>query len=134
MTHEEGNSTDADNLSSTSILELQKKYGISRTSLYRRMRYLQIKTKKIGGKAYLNAQQVVSMDGLHEYITTNKKMDGYTKPESIKPDLKEKQTIQVVEELTPEIQQAQMAAISTPLSHRADYDPKFLAQLMIQTL
>lgn len=130
MTHEKGSRTDADNLPNTSISELRRKYGISRTSLYRRMRYLQIKTKKIVGKAYLNAQQVVYMDGLHEYMKTNKKMDGYTIPESIRPDLKEKQTIQVVEELTPEIQQAQMPAIS-PSSHGADYDPKFLAQLMI---
>jgi hypothetical protein len=37
-------------------------------------------------------------------------------------------------EIQQEIEQAEMASISTPLSHRTYYDPKALAQLVIQSL
>jgi hypothetical protein len=68
-----------------SILELQKKYGIGRDSLYGRMRYLQITTYKIKGKAYLDAEQVAHMDGLHDHIQATGKMEGYPVPEPSGP-------------------------------------------------
>jgi hypothetical protein len=132
MMHEQDNGIDTNRLPNTSILELQNKYGIARTSLYRRMRYLQIKTTRIAGKAYLSAQQVVYMDKLHEYLKTNKKMDGYIKSESIRPDGEEKQTATLQAQTISD--EAEIAVISTPLSHRDGYIPKFLAQLVMQTL
>lgn len=74
-----------DNFSKISILELQKKYGIGRDPLYGRMRYLQIKTWKIGKKAYLDAEQVAQMDGLHDHIQETGKMEGYPIPEPSGP-------------------------------------------------
>jgi len=74
-----------DNFSKISILELQKKYGIGRDSLYGRMRYLQITTWKIGKKAYLDAGQITRMDGLHDHIQATGKMEGYPIPEPSGP-------------------------------------------------
>jgi hypothetical protein len=73
-------SQEQENFSKISILELQEKYGIGRDPLYARMRYLQIKTWKVSGKAYLYADQVAHMDGLHEHIKAASRMDGYPVP------------------------------------------------------
>jgi hypothetical protein len=74
-----------DIFSKISILELQKKYEIGRDPLYARMRYLQIKTWKIGKKAYLDAGQIVQMDSLHEHIKATGRMEGYPVPEPSGP-------------------------------------------------
>lgn len=74
-----------DNFSKISILELQKKYGIGRDSFYARTRYLRITTWKIGKKAYLDAEQIAHMDGLHDHIQATGKMEGYPIPESSGP-------------------------------------------------
>ncbi len=89
--------TQPDNLQSDvenskiSILELQKKYEIGRDPLYARMRYLQIKTWKLSGKAYLYADQVAHMDGLHEHIKATGRIEGYPVPEASGP-VEEEQT------------------------------------------
>ncbi|MEH1853772.1 MAG: hypothetical protein V7L11_19350 [Nostoc sp.] len=67
------------------ILELQKKYGIGRDAFYARTRYLRITTWKIGKKAYLDAEQIIQMDGLHDHIQATGKMDGYPVPEASGP-------------------------------------------------
>jgi hypothetical protein len=74
-----------DNFSKIPILELQKKYGIGRDSFYARMRYLQITTWKISKKAYLDAEQIADMDGLHDHIQATGKMEGYPIPEPSGP-------------------------------------------------
>lgn len=71
--------------SKISILELQEKYGIGRDPLYARMRYLQIKTWKLSGKAYLYADQVAHMDALHDHIKTTGRMEGYQVPPASGP-------------------------------------------------
>lgn len=71
--------------SKISILELQKKYGIQRDSFYARTRYLRITTWKEGGKAYLYADQIAYMDGLHEHIQQTGRMQGYLVPEPSGP-------------------------------------------------
>ncbi|MBE9054225.1 hypothetical protein IQ243_28300 [Nostocales cyanobacterium LEGE 11386] len=71
--------------SKISILELQKKYEIGRDPLYARMRYLQIKTWKLSGKAYLYADQVAHMDALHDHIKATGRMEGYPVPEPSGP-------------------------------------------------
>ena len=76
--------TNVENLK-ISILELQKKYEIGRDPLYARMRYLQIKTWKVSGKAYLYADQVVHMDALHDHIKATGRMEGYTVPDPSGP-------------------------------------------------
>jgi len=74
-----------ENFSKISILELQKKYGIQRDSFYARTRYLRITTWKEGGKAYLYADQIAEMDGLHEHIQQTGRMQGYTIPDPSGP-------------------------------------------------
>ncbi|YAF99277.1 MAG: hypothetical protein AB3A66_27945 (plasmid) [Nodularia sp. CChRGM 3473] len=73
------------NFAKISISDLQKKYSIGRDPLYARMRYLQIKTWKISGKAYLDAEQVAHMDALHEHIKATGRMEGYLVPEPSGP-------------------------------------------------
>ncbi len=65
-----------------SLVEIQKKYGISRDAVYRRMRYLQITTwKDDRGKSYLDAEQMHSMDELDAHMKANNgRMDGYPVP------------------------------------------------------
>ncbi|MCC5670622.1 hypothetical protein LC653_44360 [Nostoc sp. CHAB 5784] len=70
-----------ENFSKISILELQKKYGIGRDSFYARTRYLRITTWKESDKAYLDADQIAYMDGLHEHIQQTGRMQGYPVPE-----------------------------------------------------
>jgi hypothetical protein len=72
--------TKKENLEKISILELQQKYEIGRTPFYNRMAYLQITTWKVSGKAYLDAEQVAHMDGLHEHIKQTGRMEGYPVP------------------------------------------------------
>ena len=210
------NAAKAENFSKISILELLKKYGIGRDPLYARMRYLAITTWKVSGKAYLDAEQVAHMDGLHDHIKATGRMEGYPIPEPTGPKPEgEGQKLQVAQEgestqednaeksfslvvsqngafetqaqtstlqtqainttisnadieqikleaqqrvktkrmaviqvarayeenpeklpieIQQEIEQAEMAAISTPISQRSYYDPNVLAQLVIQTL
>ncbi|WP_208822153.1 hypothetical protein [Tolypothrix sp. PCC 7910] len=71
--------------SKISILDLMEKYGIGKDPLYARMRYLQIKTWKVVGKAHLDAGQVAHMDGLHEHIKQTGRMEGYPVPEASGP-------------------------------------------------
>ncbi|AVH74449.1 hypothetical protein [Nostoc sp. 'Lobaria pulmonaria (5183) cyanobiont'] len=81
-----------ENFSKISILDLQKKYEIGRDPLYARMRYLQIKTWKVSGKAYLYADQIAQMDALHDHIKTTGRMEGYPVPEPSGPVEEEQPT------------------------------------------
>lgn len=74
-----------ENFSKISILDLQKKYGIQRDSFYARTRYLRIITWKEAGKAYLYADQIAEMDGLHDHIKTTGRMEGYPVPDPSGP-------------------------------------------------
>jgi hypothetical protein len=85
------NSENVDNFEKISIPELQRRYNIKRDSLYKRMAHLQIRPWKVSGHACLDAQQVRSMDKLHDYIRSNKRMESYPKPKPSGPkhELKE---------------------------------------------
>jgi DNA replication protein DnaC len=83
--------TNVENLGKISVLELQKKYGIERNTLYKRMAYLQIRAWKVSGKAYLDAEQIAHMDGLHKYIKATRRMKGYPIPKPRKLKLEEVQ-------------------------------------------
>jgi len=89
-----------ENFSKISILELQKKYGIQRDSFYARTRYLRITTWKEGGKAYLYADQIAEMDGLHEHIQQTGRMQGYPVPEPSGPIEEEEQPAATTSSLT----------------------------------
>lgn len=92
-----------------SLLELQEKYQIGRDPLYVRMRYLSITTWKTGGKAYLDEQQVVYMDELHEHIKATGRMEGYEPPAPSGPITEDKQSqIQTVEEESSIVESAPM--------------------------
>ena len=79
------NTADVESTTKIPLSELQKKYGIGRETLYSRMRYLQITTWKISGKAYLDVEQVASMDDLHAHVQEVGKMEGYPVPEPSGP-------------------------------------------------
>jgi hypothetical protein len=83
-----------------SIKELQKRYGIKRAALYDRLSYLNIKARKEGNKAYLDAEQIAHMDGLHEHMQ-NDKMDNYPIPQTTGAKEKEELTSQL-QNFTPE--------------------------------
>jgi hypothetical protein len=103
------NSENVDIFSKISISELIKKYGVGRDTLYTRMRYLQITTWKLAGKAYLYADQIEQMDALHEHIRNNGRMEGYPIPEPTGPvdeELKRVTAIQKVEKIEQPIEQA----------------------------
>jgi len=77
--------TERENFEKIAILQLLQKYGLGKAQLYDRMKYLQITTWKVSGRAYLDADQVVQMDGLHEHIKTTGRMEGYPVPDPSGP-------------------------------------------------
>ncbi|MFB2768330.1 hypothetical protein ACE1AT_03415 [Pelatocladus sp. BLCC-F211] len=105
-----------------SILELQKKYDIGRDPLYARMRYLQIKTWKIGKKAYLDADQVAHMDGLHDHIQATGKMEGYPIPEPSGPVEVEEDPLPTA--TTTSLTVAETTQVTTPQVTTPGYSPK----------
>ena len=68
-----------------SLSELTEKYKVSRRQVNVRIKHLGITTRKIKGKAYLDADQVAQMDGLDEHIKATGGMKGYLVPEPSKP-------------------------------------------------
>jgi hypothetical protein len=107
--------------SKISILELQEKYGIGRDPLYARMRYLQIKTWKLSGKAYLYADQVAHMDALHDHIKSTGRMEGYPVPPASGP-IEEKQpaptttlAVAQTQQVTPSYSPKQQRSQSSPV-------------------
>lgn len=114
-----------DNFEKISILELQKKYGIGRDPLYNRMRYLQITTWKIGKKAYLDAEQIAHMDGLHDHIKTTGKMEGYPVPPPSGPVETENEQPTPTTTLTVATQTQQIAAPNyAPQQKRSQSSPQ----------
>jgi hypothetical protein len=111
-----------ENFSKISILELQKKYGIQRDSFYARTRYLRITTWKESGKAYLDADQIAEMDGLHEHIQQTGRMQGYPVPEPSGPIEEEEQpvpttslTVAETQQVTPTYAPKQKRSQSSPV-------------------
>jgi len=65
------------------LTQIQKKYGVNREGILRRMRYLQISAWKEQGdnRLYLDVEQVRSLDNLHVYMQENHdQMAGYPVP------------------------------------------------------
>jgi hypothetical protein len=83
-----------------SIKGLEERYKIKRAALYKRMEYLGITSCREGKNAYLNAEQIAHMDGLHEHMQ-NDKMDNYPIPQTIGAKEKEELTSQL-QNFTPE--------------------------------
>lgn len=48
--------------------QLASRYGIGRTSLYKRMSDLSLKPHALGSKAYVDAEQVALLDRLHQHL------------------------------------------------------------------
>ena len=97
------------------IYQLQQKYGIGRGPLYERMKYLKITTYKESGKAYLYPEQIAHMDGLHEHIKENGRMEGYVVPASSGP-------VEAVEEEPQEA--AALVVAETQQLSKPNYSPK----------
>lgn len=108
-----------DIFSKISILELQKKYGIGRDSFYARTRYLRITTWKIGKKAYLDAEQIIHMDGLHDHIQATGKMEGYPVPEPSGPIEEEEQPAPTTSLTVSETQQITATPTYAPKQKRS---------------
>ncbi|MDV2997624.1 MAG: hypothetical protein N4J56_007329 [Chroococcidiopsis sp. SAG 2025] len=113
-----------ENFSKIAIGDLQKKYSIGRDPLYARMNYLQITTWKIDHKAYLDADQVAHMDGLHAHIQQTGKMKGYPIPEPSGPvELEPEETTAIVE-ASPQQISAQPSFVPTgERSHSGEMEP-----------
>lgn len=74
-------SQDKDFFEKIAISQLLQRYKIQRGSLYERMKYLKITTyKDEDEKAYLSAEQLEYMDGLHQHIKEHGRMKGYPIP------------------------------------------------------
>jgi hypothetical protein len=113
-----------DNFSKISILELQKKYGVQRDSFYARMRYLQITTWKIGKKAYLDAEQIMHMDGLHGHIQATGKMEGFPIPEPSGPvEVEDEQPETTTTLAVAETQQISTTPNYSPTQQRSQSSP-----------
>lgn len=108
-----------ENFSKISILDLQKKYGIQRDSFYGRTRYLRITTWKEGGKAYLYADQIAKMDGLHNHIKTTGRMEGYPVPDPSGPVDEEEQQPTSTSLTVSETQQIVATPTYTPKQKRS---------------
>ena len=50
------------------VSQLQSRYALARSAVYKRMQDLRIVPEKIGQRAYITAQQVQLMDELHRFI------------------------------------------------------------------
>lgn len=112
------------NFSKISILELREKYSIGRDPLYARMRYLQIATWKVSGKAYLDADQVAHMDGLHAHIQQTGKMEGYPIPEPSGPvEAEPEETTAIVEAAPQQIATQQSFVPTGERSHSGEMEP-----------
>ncbi len=79
------NSANVNNFEKISISELQNRYNINRHSLYARMAHLRITTYIVSSRAYLDAEQVRSMDELNRYLKSNKYLIHYPVPEPSGP-------------------------------------------------
>ena len=125
-------SQNRDNFSKFSILELSERFGIGRDPVYARMNYLQIKTYKESGKAYLTAEQVEHMDGLHEHIKTTGRMEGYPVPEKSGPWEEEKNTSDIVlsEPQTQNLTQQQQEFTATGERQAANNDLDPIANIV----
>lgn len=110
--------------SKISILELQEKYGIGRDPLYARMRYLRIKTYKVSGRAYLDADQVAHMDALHEHIKQTSRMEGYPVPPPSGPVEQEQQTDNAGTLAVAETQQIAVTPDYSPKQKRSQSSPQ----------
>lgn len=77
-----------------SIKELEARYKIKRAALYKRMEHLGITSCREGKNAYLYAEQIAHMDGLHEHMKDDK-MDNYSIPQTTGAEEKEELTSQL---------------------------------------
>lgn len=113
-----------DNFPKISILDLMEKYNIGRDPLYKRMNYLQITTWKIGKKAYLDAEQVIYMDGLHSHIKATGRMEGYPVPEPSGPKDEQPETTTLTVAETQQIEATPPQQVSyAPQNARSQLSP-----------
>jgi hypothetical protein len=106
------------------ISKLREKYNIGRDPLYARMRYLRITTWKVSGKAYLDAEQVAHMDGLHAHIQQTGRMEGYPIPEPSGPvELEPEETTAIVEAAPQQISTQQSFVPTGERSHSSEMEP-----------
>ncbi|HSM83986.1 MAG TPA: hypothetical protein VLS96_20010 [Nodosilinea sp.] len=50
------------------VNQLQDRYSVARSAVYKRMEQLGIAPKKVGQRSYINAQELHLMDELHQFI------------------------------------------------------------------
>lgn len=60
------------------VNQLSVRYNLARSAVYNRIEALNIKSEKVGNKAYVNAEQVRLLDDLHQFIQA-----GGTTPEFV---------------------------------------------------
>jgi hypothetical protein len=52
--------------------DLMDRYGISKSVLYERIKALRIETSALGRKAYVSAEQIALLDGLHNHLKSGR--------------------------------------------------------------
>ncbi len=60
------------------VNQLSERYNLARSAVYTRLKALGIEQERVGGKAYVNAEQLQLLDALHSFIR-----DGGTIPEFV---------------------------------------------------
>lgn len=88
------------------VSQLENRYGIVRSAVYTRLNALNIKPDKIGGKAYVNGEQLRLLDELHQFLQSGRNT----------PEFLEMRGMQKVEERSDEFFSDLSTGSSTGLS------------------
>ena len=65
--------------------QLQSRYALARSAVYKRMEQLGIAPEKIGQRAYINAQQLRLMDELHAFINPGGNAAEFVEARGLRP-------------------------------------------------
>jgi hypothetical protein len=75
----------ADKTTYQTLTSVMKQLGIAHSTLYQRMKYLNIKPWKLKQRSVLDPQQLADMKRLHEHIKRTGKKAGFSKQEPTQP-------------------------------------------------
>jgi hypothetical protein len=121
------------NIDRASVVSLMNKYGIKKTTFYERLKRLGITPTKEGHRAYLNAEEIILMDRLHEHLKNGGSLNSFkynndkkvTKENSDKTfiledrsDVKHEQLISAILMVSAKISQDVSAAIANALNEK----------------
>ena len=117
------------------ISELEKRWGVSRASLYNRLNGLGIQTIYRGGRSYIDSSHLATLDNLDEHLKARKPMKTFLSPEESEPPNVAQTSETVPLSRLPQIQQRSVENSPGVVSTLVDAIAKIsdLSQAMIQT-